>query len=353
MANWAVIAVAVVANLLVLGSLAVVDSRMLPWAPWLRSGLVSAACAATGIAAWLGLGPVVAGPVMSDLYLPIAALAGVAAFLATLAVRGGGAGVAVTLAFGLLWSVAVFVPAAVFSFSSEPGVFGLEPVDHGGSLAVNVAGGAAALGVLLAAGPKARRPRSATISLATGVGGVALLIVGWIGWLASAELAIDDVTPEIVLNGAVGALGGMLGWLAVQRIRHQRTTLSAVAAGLVSGLVSITAGAPLFTPVSAAAAGVLSGAAACIFTLNRVGTSRRQQWFIVGSHLIAGATGVFLLGLLASGVGFVFTGQLGLIQNQVFGAALVAVYSTGVSFVLWTALKRVAARVSERSVEAP
>lgn len=341
MAHVTVIAVAVVANLLVLVSLAVVDSRMLPTAPWLRSGLVSVACAATGILAWLLLAPLVATSLAPGLYLPVAALGGVAAFLATLVVRGGGAGLLPTLLFGILWSITVFVPAAVLSFSSAPGPFGLEPVDHGGSLAVNVAGGAAALGVLLAAGAKGRRSRSATITLPSGVVAVIALGIGWILWLASAELAIDDVTPSIVFNGLVGAFGGMAGWLVVQRIRHQRTTLSAVAAGLVAGLVSITAGAPLFTPVSAAAAGILSGAAACAFTLARVATTRRQQWFIVGSHLIGGAASMVLLGLLASSVGFVFTGGLQLIGNQLLSALLVAAYSTAVSFLLWMVLRLV------------
>ncbi|CAN5362635.1 hypothetical protein BH11ACT4_BH11ACT4_04040 [soil metagenome] len=352
MADWTVITVAVAANLVVLVSLAVVDSRMLPAAPWLRSGILSVAAALTGIAVWLLLAPIFATSLTGALYLPVAALGGVAAFLATLAVRGSGAGPAVTVVFGLLWSALVFVPAAVFSFSPLPGPFGVSPVDHGGSLAVNVAGGAAALGVLLSGGAQARRPRFATVRLSSGVVAAVALSIGWIGWLASAELAIDDVTPAIIANGVIGALGGAAGWLVVQRIRHQLTTLPAVAAGLISGLVSITAGAPLFTPVSAAAAGILSGAAACAFTLSRVAASRRQQWFIVGSHLVAGATGLFLLGLLASGVGFVFTGQLLLIQNEVFGAALVAVYSTAVSFLLWSVLKRVVGRSVLRGVEA-
>lgn len=350
MVDWAVITVAVAANVLVLVSLAVVDSRMLPAAPWVRSGLLSMATAATGIIAWLVLAPFFATSVMNALYLPVAALGGVAAFLATLAVRANAATAAVTLVFGLVWSALVFVPCAVLSLSTLAGPFGLEPVDHGGSLAVNVAGGAAALGVLLAGGTRAGRPRSATIRLDWGVAAVIALSAGWIGWLASAELALDDVTPAIILNGVIGAVGGAAGWLIVQRIRHQRTTLSAVAAGIVSGLISITAGAPLFSPVSAAAAGILAGAAAGAFTLHRVAVSRRQQWFIVGSHLIAGAVGLFLLGLLASGVGFAFTGQLLLIENEVLSATLVAVYSTAVSFLLWLALKRLVATSPVRAV---
>jgi len=162
--------------------------------------------------------------------------------------------------------------------------------------------------------------------------------------LAGAELAIDGATPSILLNGLVGAVGGTAGWLAVQRILHLRTTLSGVAAGLMSGFFSVAAGAPLFTPVSAAAAGVLAGAAACYFTLRRVAASRRQQWFIVGSHLIAGGVGVVLLGLLATDMGFLFTGQIGFIVDQIASTVVVAVYSAAVSFLLWLALKRFVVR---------
>lgn len=346
MENWTVIAASVVAILVVLVSLAIVDARMLPAAPRARSVLVSLSCAATGILSWLVVAPLIVPHGLGSLFLPIAALGGVAAYLATIAVRATGAGIPVTIVFAGVWSVIVFVPTAITSFGpvGVPGPLGVEAIDHGGSLAVNVAAGAAALGVLLATGSRSPHLRTATISRGTGVVAVVALCAGWVVWLAGIELAIDGMTPGILLNGVVGALGGAVGWLVVQLIRHQSMTLAAVAAGLVSGLVSVTAGASLFTPVSAAAAGILAGGAACIFTLRRVGSSRRQQWFVVGSHLIAGAVGIGVLGLLASGMGFLFTGQLGLIQNQVLGTVLVAGYSTAVSFVLWFVLKRISAR---------
>jgi ammonia channel protein AmtB len=220
----------------------------------------------------------------------------------------------------------------------------MDPIDHGGSLAVNVATGAATLGVLLAGGAGEGRMRSAAVSRNTGVAGVMLVTLGWIVWLASVEFAVDDITIAITVNSIVGAVGGVVGWLVVQRIRHQRTTLDGVTAGLVSGLVSITAGAALFTPAFAGVAGILSGAAACAFTLNRVAATRRQQWFLVGSHLIAGATGLVILGLFATGIGFVFTGQLLCLTEQAASAILIAAYSAGVSFLLWSGLKRLVGR---------
>ncbi|CAN5176728.1 hypothetical protein BH09ACT5_BH09ACT5_15090 [soil metagenome] len=347
MNNWTVIAASVGAVLVVLVSLAVVDARMLPAAPWRSSVLLSLGCAAAGALAWVLLAPVIAPEVQGSLFIPIAALAGVASYLATIAVRAAGGGVVATLVFALGWSAIVFVPTAVLTFAPYAASWpvGIAPVDHGGSLAVNVSAGAAALAVLVMGGP---RLRTASIARITGLVAMIALCLGWILWLVGAELAIDDVTPGIVLNGVVGALGGMVGWLFVQRLSHKSTTLSAVAAGLVSGLVAVTAGAPLFTPVSATAAGILAGGAACIVTLRRVGASRRQQWFVVGSHLIAAAVGIVVLGLLATGMGFLFTGSLALIINQVTATVFVALYSAVVAAVLWLPLRWAVALSSKR-----
>jgi len=352
MSDAVVIVVSICAVLAVVVGLAVVDSRMLPASPWLRSGLFSASCAATGLVSWLSLAPLIMRDAPGYLYATIAALAGLAAFLVTLGVRATGAGVATTLSFAFLWSATVFVPTAALTFSVLPWPWGIDPIDHGGSLPVNVATGAATLGVLLAGGAGAGRMRSATISRNSGVAGVLLLSLGWIIWLASVEFAVDDVTVAITVNSIIGAAGGVVGWIVVQRIRHQRTTLDAMTAGLVSGLVSITAGAALFTPVFAGVAGILSGAAACAFTLNRVAATRRQQWFLVGSHLIAGATGLVLLGVFATEIGFVFTGQLLGLAEQAASSLLVAAYSTGVSFVLWSGMKALAARKSVGQIKA-
>ncbi len=343
MSGWAIELGAILAIVIVAVSLAVIDARMLPSVGWVRSSLTSIVAGAAGVLVWLVALAVVAPPIDPQLRLPIAALAGVAALLATIAPRGSGAGLLSSTLFACLWSAGVFVPAGILSFSTSAVPFDVQPVDHGGALAVNVAAGAAALGVLLAAGSVWRRGRAAAITVRAGVLAAIGLSAGWILWLVTAELAIDDVTPSIILNGVAGAIGGVVGWVVVQRIRHQVTTLAAVSAGLISGLVSITAGAPLFTVVSAASTGMIAGAAACIFTLRRVGSSRRQQWFVVGSHLIAGSIGVVLLGLLATDVGFVFTGRVDLLSDQVVSVAIVAGYSMAFSFALWLLLRRLPA----------
>jgi ammonium transporter, Amt family len=347
--NWVVAVGSILAIVLVLVSLAVVDARMLPAAPWARSVALSFGCAGTGILSWLLLAPMALPDVTESLFLPVAVLGGVASYLATIAVRSAGGGVVATLVFGLVWSLLVYVPTAIRTFSSFVPSWstGVTTIDHGGSLPVNVAAGAAALGVLLCGGS---RVTTATIRRTTGVIGVIGLCSGWLLWLAAAEFAVDEVSPSILVNGLVGAGGGVVGWIVVQRIRHRSVTLNSVAAGLISGLVAVTAGAPLFTPVSAVASGVIAGGVACLFTLDAVNRGRRQQWYVVGTHLIAGAVGVVALGLLATNMGFVFTGSVALIQGQIVGTLIIAAYSTAVSAGLWLLLRSLTAAVRSRRV---
>lgn len=345
--SWALTALSVIAIAVMVGALLVVYSRMLPSPPRV---LLSLSCAAGGVLVWLAVAAIARPELPPEIILPIAALGGLAAVLATIVVRSSGASAAGTVLFAVAWSLIVFAPVAVLSFSGL-GPFGVRPIDQGGSLAINVATGASALGVLLAAGRAAPRPKPSALPRGLGTVGVIALCVGWIGWLAGAELAIDVLTPSILMNGVAAAGGGVAGWLIVQRIRHQSTTLSAVAGGLVSGLVGVSAGAPMYSLPAAFVAGGLAAAAACLFTLWAVGTSRRQQWFIVGSHLIAGAVGLIVLGLMANDLGFLFTGQYVFVRDQVICTILVAAFSFGASIGLWHAVRLVPSRV--RVLESP
>ncbi|MDP3209411.1 MAG: hypothetical protein Q8M65_09715, partial [Rhodoglobus sp.] len=260
------------------------------------------------------------------------------AFMSTIVVRSSGLSSVASILFALAWTVAVFIPVAMLSFTGM-GPFGLRPIDQGGSLAINVAAGAAALGALVCTKSMPRRASGSPLPVGMATAGVVALSVGWLGWMVGSELAIDELIPVILANGVAGAAGGVAGWLVVQRIRHQSTSLGAVAAGLVSGLVAVSAGSAMYEPFAAFVVAVLASSAACLFTISRVGRSPRQQWFIVGSHLVAGAVGLVGLGLFANGFGFLFTGQYVVLRDQVISCVLIAAYSMGVAIGLWFALR--------------
>ena len=292
MEPWVIVAAACASLAVVLVAFWAVDGRMLPAGSRASTVLLNAGIALAGAIPWLVFEPLVAGGASRMLYLPVAVLAAIAAFIATIAVRAAGARPASTVVFAFVWSALVFAPAAVVSFTriGPLELVGIAPIDHGGSLAANVAPGAAALAVLVVS--RGSRRRLADIPFGLSVAAVVVLCLAWLGWLVWAELAVDAATPAIVLNGLVGAAGGMLGWLVVQRIRHQATTVTGVGAGLISGLIAIAAGAPLFTPVAAAAGGIIAGAFAALVSFDAVRRTRRPQWTVVGTHLVAGGLGV-------------------------------------------------------------
>ncbi len=335
-----IIVAASVSLLLVLVAFWAVDARMLPAASRASMLLLDAAIALAGAIPWLVLEPLVIPGTSGMLYLPVALLGSIAAFIATIAVRAGGARAGSTIAFAFGWGALVYAPAAVVSFTRIGALefLGISPIDHGGSLAANVAAGAAALAVLLVS--RGSRRRLADVPFGLSVASVVVLCLAWLGWLVWAELAVDDATPAIILNGLVGAAGGAGGWLILQRIRHQATTVTGVGAGLISGLIAVTAGAPLFTPISAAVGGLIAGAAAALFSLDAVRRSRRPQWTVVGTHLIAGGLGVMGLGFTAEGLGMFYDGQIDLAISQIVSTVLVAAYSGVVAALLWFAVAR-------------
>jgi Amt family ammonium transporter len=333
--GWTIVLAATAALSLVLVSFWVVDGRMLPHGSRASTLLLNAGIALAGALPWLVLERLLVTGASGMLYLPVAVLGSVAAFIATIGVRTGGARAVSTLAFALVWSAAVFVPAAIVSFT-RVGVFesiGIPPIDHGGSLGANVAAGAATFGVLLVSRASGRR--LADIPFRVSVVAVALLCLAWLGWLVWSELAVDVATPGIVRNGLLGAAGGMVGWLVVQRIRHQATTVTAVGAGLVSGLIAVTAGAPLFTAVAAAVAGIIAGGAAALFAFDAVRRTRRPQWTIVATHLVAGGLGVMGLGFTAEGLGMFYDGQIDFAIAQIVSTLAVAGWSFVVAVLLW------------------
>ncbi|MGX5680351.1 hypothetical protein [Schumannella luteola] len=343
--DWPIILLAVASLGAMAASLAVLYSRLLPAGSWLHSFGVSAACAFLGATTWFLVIALLIPDAVTKLFVPIGMMGAVAATLASIALRATDPPTSVVLVFSAAWSLLVFVPVSLATFVT--GVVGITPVDHAGSLVVNVAAGAAALGILLV---RRRRAEVAPMVVRRWVPAFAvlLLVVAWLAWLAAAELAFDEAAATAVGNGVLGGAGGVVGWLAVQRIRHQSTSVAAVAAGLISGLVAVSAGAPLLSPVAAVSTGVLAGGFACLVTLRRIIASGRDQSFLAGSHLMAGATGLVLVGLVANDAGFLFTGQIGFIQDQLVSTVVVTLYSAGVSFLLWSVLSRIRQRSGDR-----
>jgi Amt family ammonium transporter len=339
--------VSALAILAVIPALAVLYREFVDATRPVASGLETLLICAVAAGIWLGLSalfPAVAG---SRLQLPTTSLAALAAFLCSLPVRDATRRVLPALIFSSVWVIVVFTPIAIVDFF--PTAVGLSPtagpLDVGGALPVHVAVGSAALVVLLYGrnlGSVSRahhRPRSWTLVLVT--------LILWAGWaigLVGLELAADDAAARILINAIVGPLVGAAGWLVVERIRQRATTVHGAAAGLLCGLVAITAGSAYLTPLWAGIISAFAAIGAAQFTITQTEVTRRNAWIFVGAHLIAGGLGLILLGMFASDFGFIFVGQLTTLVVEIVSVLVVAAWAGGVSLALWPLIDRLTRR---------
>jgi len=140
-------------------------------------------------------------------------------------------------------------------------------IDFAGSTVVHSVGGFAALAGALVLGPRLGKYNKNGTSNAIpghniplGALGVLILWFGWFGFnpgstLSASSQAIAPIAVNTALAGATGALGALiLVW-----IRYKKPDASMVLNGALAGLVGITAGCAVVSPLSAMAIGLLSG----------------------------------------------------------------------------------------------
>jgi Amt family ammonium transporter len=309
---------------------------------------------ASSLVLWLAFSAFVPGVISSPLELPTAALAAVGGFLSSLTVRDTTSHPVPPVLFSLGWTALVFTPVALVVLF--PASLGLDvvtgPLDLGGALPLHVAIGGSALVVLTVArrwavGDRSHvRPRSWLLL----VSGVAI----WAGWTlgyVSLELEIDSVvTPRIVVNAIVAPLLGVVGWLIAQRIQTASTNMFGAVAGLLSGIVAIAAGSAYFTPLWAGVTGLVAGIGCSLFVTATVRRTRRHAWFLVGAHLLAAVIGLVMVGLFGISSGFIYDGQLTLVEVQFVSAAAVVLWSALVSLGLWLLVRSLAVRSAHGTV---
>jgi Amt family ammonium transporter len=121
-------------------------------------------------------------------------------------------------------------------------------------------------------------------------------------------------------------------------------------AGLLSGIVAIAAGSAYFTPLWAGITGLVAGIGCSLFVTATVRRTRRHAWFLVGAHLLAAVIGLVMVGLFGMSFGFIYDGQLTLVEVQFVSAAAVVLWSALVSLGLWLLVRSLAVRSAHGTV---
>jgi ammonium transporter, Amt family len=139
--------------------------------------------------------------------------------------------------------------------------------DFAGSTVVHAVGGAMALAGALALGPRlgkfGKDGRSRAIpahSFPLAALGVFVLWLGWFGFNGGSTLAADpSLIAPVILATNLAAAAGFLAALFHTRVRTGMLDLSMGLNGVLAGLVGITAGADVLSPMSALLVGAVAG----------------------------------------------------------------------------------------------
>jgi len=161
--------------------------------------------------------------------------------------------------------------------------------------------------------------------------GVFLLWFGWYGFNGGSVLSADAGGVSLVfVTTTLGAVSGALLAFFVSYFMFKSYDLSMILNGILGGLVGITAGADVITPMESIMIGGIAGA---IIPLSVVMFDKLKIDDPVGAtsvHLVCG-----IWGTLATGI----FGEDKSIVAQLTGIAAIGVFSFGFAFLIFTILK--------------
>jgi len=254
------------------------------------------------------------------------------------------------LVFAGVWVTVVYFPVAFMVFNLAEGwapVWGVN--DFAGGTAVHINAGAAALALALVLGKRVgfskgmSKPHNVPLTLL----GAALLWFGWFGFNSGSEAAVDGVAAIAWINTLVAPAAAILGWLVIEKIKDGKPTSIGAASGAVAGLVAITPACNILTPGWAIVLGIIAGAVCALAIDLKFKLGFDDSLDVVGIHLVGGFIGTLYIGIFGSGIGLIDTGSGLQLWKQFAAAAVVAIYSFVMAFIIgWIIQKTMGFRIT-------
>ena len=218
--------------------------------------------------------------------------------------------------------------------------------DFAGSTIVHSVGGWAALTGALIIGPRIGKygpngqvnaiPGS-NLPLATI--GTFILWFGWFGFNGGSQLALGTAADaaaiaNVYVNTNMAACAGLVAALVLSILLYKKTDLTFVLNGALAGLVAITAGPDVATPLQAMIIGAIGGilTTLAIPLLDKVGVDD-----VVGAisvHLVSGIWGTLAVAI----PGLNGSGDMG---TQIIGILAIGIFTVILSAIGWFVLKAV------------
>jgi Amt family ammonium transporter len=255
-----------------------------------------------------------------------------------------------------IWSILVYTPVTYWVYTGWHTDLDPHAIDFAGGTAIHINAGVAALALVLVLGKRKGWPDTAMPphNLTFVMLGAGILWFGWFGFNAGSAFAANGQAVQALLNTFVAAAAGMIGWLAIERLRDGHATTLGGASGVVAGLVAITPAAGYVGGLSPIIFGFVASVC-CYFAIQlKTKYGYDDSLDVVGVHMVGGIVGGVLLGFFADarigGTDGLFFGDGGLVVSQVIAIVSVLVFSFVVTYAIAKVLESaMGLRVDEES----
>ena len=225
--------------------------------------------------------------------------------------------------------------------------------DFAGSTAVHMVGGicaaigAAMLGPRIGKYDKNGKPRAILgHNLSIAALGVFILWFCWFGFNGCSTVAMDSdeavISAGLVFfNTNMAPAVACVTTLIFTWIRYGKPDVSMTFNAALAGLVGITAGCGMVSPVGAAIIGIVCGLLIVLAVefFDKV-AKIDDPVGVISVHGVCGATGTILTGLLATKDGLFYGGGFRFFGVQLLGVFVTAAYTAVVIFIVFTVIKK-------------
>ena len=246
--------------------------------------------------------------------------------------------------FSLVLTAFIYPIAGAWKWNGDGWLNKLGFIDFAGSTLVHSVGAWAGLVGAILLGPrigkfvggKAQAIPGHNLAIATL--GCLILWIGWYGFNAGSELAMDAAVPYIAVTTTLAAAGGCIAATLLSQILGGKPDLTMTINGILAGLVSVTAGCDGVSMVAAWVIGFIGGVLV-VFSVSFIDSLKIDD--PVGAFSVHGTCGIWgtlAVGLFNTDAGL-FTGhgpaQLGL---QFLGVIVYAVFTIVASLIAWSVI---------------
>ena len=243
--------------------------------------------------------------------------------------------------------------------------FGATFHDFAGSAIVHSVGGVLAFVGAIALGPRlgkyGKDGKSRAIpghNLMAAALGVFILWFGWFGFNPGSQLAASGEVNRIAISHVflttnLAAAAGAIGTMFTSWIKYGKPSFSLTLNGVLAGLVAITAGCDLVSPLGASIIGLVAGIV-LVFSIEFIDTKLHIDDPVGASsvHGVCGILGTLMTGLFALDGGALYGGGWGFFGAQCLGVLAIDAWAAVAGVVLFFGIKKIAGlRVDKRLEE--